>query len=90
MKCGSQNCERAAFARWAATIHDGRSTLTPVQATFLLCEEHDEWYELEQRQMTAVRIGPIANEVCLHAPSQRELRQSTRRPALHEPEERYP
>lgn len=74
MKCGSQGCSRLAVARWAIQAYP----LTPVQGTFLLCQDHDEWYQdmAEARNGTgpkgAFRIGLLADEQCLHSLSQRE------------------
>lgn len=72
MKCGSNQCDRLAVARWAAVMADHRATPTSVQVTFLLCAEHDEWYQSMERQYSGFRIGLLADEACQHSPSQRE------------------
>ena len=70
MKCGSVGCDRPAVARWVIVAHP----LTVLQGTALLCLGHDEWYQDHDAEIQggAFRIGPLANEVCLHSPSQRE------------------
>lgn len=73
MKCGSQNCERAAYARWY-TVVLGTSTLTPTLATFLLCRDHDDFYTEREHQHRAFRIGRLEDEVCHHTPHQWSLR----------------
>lgn len=59
MKCGSQGCDRLAYARWVAILQDGRVTPTMVQTTYLLCEEHDAWYQ-SLAGYTTFRIGLLA------------------------------